>query len=88
MEDQLIIKKDEIEPIKCSNCNKDLMFVQKYERGSEILFKVSVSCPFCNDKSYEKEIYGTFRYHLPPNIKLKDFKKDDKSKKVHFIMCK
>ena len=56
-----IVKNKNTEDIPCSNCGKVLMKVFEQDKDSSTLYKVVVNCPFCGDKSFEKEVHGIFR---------------------------
>lgn len=57
-----LVKIDDCDKIKCSNCEKELMILPGHKHANtEVLFEVTVDCPFCNDKSFEFNVYGPLR---------------------------
>ena len=77
------VKIDNCENLKCSNCDKSLFILPKQEKTSEeVLFELTVDCPFCGDKSFEKPLYGPIRYVPADKVLIIDFVLD--GKKAHF----
>lgn len=48
--------------IKCSACNKPLCDIWVIRPHVDISFKYRATCPYCNDKSFLKEIKGGITY--------------------------
>jgi DNA-directed RNA polymerase subunit RPC12/RpoP len=46
----------------CSNCNAKLMDVWSTRRHEADEWTLQATCPFCNDRSFEKQIKGGFHY--------------------------
>jgi hypothetical protein len=58
-----VIRPNETEFIKCSNCNKDLLQIVNKKISGETFYKMVVQCPFCGDKSWETEVKGKVGIH-------------------------
>jgi hypothetical protein len=67
-----VVNADEVTKVKCSNCNKELMFLYEKEKSGNPLFKLKVDCCYCSDTSYLKEIYGVMRFLPADGVQLKD----------------
>ena len=64
--DQEVINIRETDQIKCSNCNKQLLIIHGHKAGADLLYKLSVRCPFCGDKSFDFDVCGPMKY-VPAN---------------------
>jgi DNA-directed RNA polymerase subunit RPC12/RpoP len=80
-----VFGKDETKVLECSNCGLELMRLVPQKTSEEITYTVTVQCPKCGDKSFEEDMYGTFNFVIPDEVKLKNIQEDHKNKKVHFL---
>lgn len=84
--EQQVINVKNTDQIKCSNCNKNLLFVHSHEKGESLLYKLCVMCPFCNDKSFDFNVYGPMKYVPAQNVQITKF--DSKNDKCVFVTRK
>lgn len=56
--------------LECSNCAEHLLDLN-IDNTVKTTFSLIAKCPFCNDKSFKKEINGTFSYLPAMNKKTK-----------------
>ena len=56
-----VFQKKETNEIKCCNnsCKKVLAHLldQKNNDSTNVLYRLSIKCPFCNSKSYDFDVY-------------------------------
>lgn len=76
-----VVKRGEVEYLKCSNCNKNLLGVY-CSGGADTYFLICVDCPFCLDKSFDYEVKGMFHYVPVDNVQLLDIKTDDAKNRI------
>ena len=57
-----IIVEDELDIVRCSNCNKQLMKLFLDKKSGEVLYNIVVECPICSDRSWNTPVYGPLRY--------------------------
>lgn len=55
---------EDVDYVKCSNCNKSLMMVKKDSSVGSPVYNFAVGCAFCGDKSYYMPVYTTLK-HMP-----------------------
>ena len=55
---KLVNSEEEI--IVCSNCKKDLCTIKVIRPQAKIHSFIVAECPYCNDKSFKKEFFGSF----------------------------
>ena len=48
--------------LDCSACGALLVDIWSTDPNQDFTWKVRANCPFCGDKSYEKEVKGLFHY--------------------------
>lgn len=82
-----VITPDNASIIRCSNCRKSLMTLYEKETSGKLTCKIIVQCPFCNDASFAKEIYGMMRYIPAAGVQLKN-KVDEPNDVVRFLTGK
>jgi RNase P subunit RPR2 len=58
-----IVRPNEVQTVKCSNCFKDLMTINVRKVSDDAFYNLVVGCPFCGDKSFALEIKGTLNAH-------------------------
>jgi hypothetical protein len=74
-ESQGLTEQEEI-ILKCSNCDKDLVYIMRVNDDPDYNFTYQANCPFCGDKSFQKTIIGRI-YHGPISIKNEESDNDD-----------
>lgn len=62
--------------LKCSNCDRDLVYIMRVNDDPDFDFVYQANCPFCGDKSFQKRIVGRI-YHGPIAIKNAESDNDD-----------
>jgi hypothetical protein len=72
-----IVRPDETDIIKCSNCNKELVQIHVTKLSSEAFYKMVVECPFCKDKSWEYDIKGRVGVRPCAGVALINIDKND-----------
>ncbi len=68
--DLTVVKERDVQTIKCSNCNKKLLFVHVDKAGSDIMYKVRVQCFSCGECSFDFPVRGVFRPMPAPGVAL------------------
>lgn len=61
--------------VKCSNCDKELAEVNSKECGYRK--KIVFTCPFCFDRSFQKEIDGQYSIFVPDGVEILDLDDED-----------
>ena len=82
-----IVKPEDTQFVKCSNCNKPLLRLLADKTGAEVLFTVVVDCVYCSDRSWATPIYGTLRYIPADGVQLKNVV-NEANNVVHFLTSK
>lgn len=82
-----VVKINDIDTIKCSNCQESLLHYIVDPIGKESLYKVMVQCPFCNDHSFATDIRGMLRV-LPlidGSVQITDIENDEERKIIKYL---
>ena len=82
--DSKVIKVNETQTIKCSNCEADLFRVAVKDAIGVDFYKVVVECPFCNDKSFQYKVEGLFRWIPLDKVVVTNMLTDDQLNVVTF----
>lgn len=61
-EQELTISDGGEQTLSCQDCNKPLMHFRVYAPNVPVSHKIYASCPFCNSRSFTKDINGLFWY--------------------------
>lgn len=79
-----IVKKNDAKEICCCNpsCKKTLAFLIDSVKNEEVLYRLSIKCPFCNSKSYDFDVRGTLSWLMGEGVKIIDIIEDDKNNKI------
>lgn len=85
MNNEVVNIKD-VDVVRCSNCEKHLMNIVPGNLNDEVLYTLQVTCPWCNDHSYDYAVRGPLKYHFVQGVKFKD--SVEKGKKLTFITSK
>lgn len=61
--------------IKCSNCDMELAEINSRECGYSK--KIVFTCPYCFDRSFQKEIDGQYSIFVPDGVEILDLEDED-----------
>ena len=79
-----VIKLNETQTIKCSNCNADLLRIAVKNTVGVENYKFVVECPFCDDKSFQYKVEGLFRWIPLDKVVVTNMLTDDQLNVVTF----
>jgi len=66
------IEQGKVVDVNCSNCKKELGEISVIRPRAQIKNKITVECPFCGDKSFEKTVDGQCCFVAAENLQMSD----------------